>query len=252
MVSCFLYRPNSNLFYLPQKSGHSSRDSPNNRVNNAPVVNQNNVDPGTVNTIVLPSNPGQNTAHANKTTLHASETISTPSDRVDVAPTPMHMHLASHMVDHPSAVAPAGDPPVEGTHSKAYAEAIKEPLKPSHNAPEASSDDDEEFVDVAEFPMAVDPVLHKRDRSDRDSSDNSASHLDTRSKALIVGTETSGDGNLKDLFSPNLFSSLHDEAADLPLLVTDDGYRCCEHQFFSPTSEAPWWRSIHCPTGTFG
>jgi hypothetical protein len=70
--------------------------------------------------------------------------------------------------------------------------------------------------------MAVDPVSHKRDRSDSDSSDNSAGHLDKRGKALIVGTVAPGDGNLKDLFSPNLFSPLHDEVADLPLPVNED------------------------------
>ena len=159
-----------NVFYVGQtptcftchKSGHSSRDCPNNRVNNPPVVAPNNADPGTVNTIVLQVNPSKNTAHASTTTSHASKTL--------------------------SVVAPAGDPSAQGVNSKAYAEAVKEPLHPSHNECRASSDDDDEdeFIDVAEFPMPVDPVSHKRDRSDSDSSDNSAGHLDKRGKALIV------------------------------------------------------------------
>jgi hypothetical protein len=225
-----------NVFYVGQtptcftchKSGHSSHDCPSNRVNNLPVVAPNGVDPGTINTVVLQSNASKNTAHASTTNLHASKTISPPSDRGGVAPPHMHTHLASRTVDHPdpcstSAVAPAGDPPVVGENSKAYSEAVKEPLKPSlNNASGASDDDDDEFVDVAEFPMAVDPVSHKRDRSDSDSSDNSAGHLDKRGKALIVGTVAPGDGNLKDLFSPNLFSPLHDEVADLPLPVNED------------------------------
>ncbi|CAB4035367.1 zinc finger CCHC domain-containing 3-like [Paramuricea clavata] len=197
-----------NAFYVGQvptcfschKTGHGSRDCPAKRVINPPIRGNNvaNLAPAlVVNADVVPENNNIPVNPAVDVPPARGEILDQP-DPVRV-PSPLH-HGETHNLQPNS---PAVNPSVIAP-SPAYAAVVKATIDDASQAEvDASSEEEDPFYDAGDAPPS-----NKRDHSDSDSSANSGHHHDKRGKAIIVETVKT------QIFSPNMFAALPDEAAD--------------------------------------
>ena len=200
-----------NAFYVGQvptcfschKTGHGSKDCPAKRVINPPPRGNNvaHLDHAlVVNADVVPENNNIPVNPAVDVPPACGEVLDQPDRSPMRVPSPLHNGETHNLQPNSPPVNPSG---IVIAPSHAYATVVKATIvDASQPEVDVSSEEEDPFYDAGDAPLS-----NKRDHSDSDSSANSGHHHDKRGKAFIVETVET------QIFSPNMFAELPDEAA---------------------------------------